>query len=74
MEFEIITMQSNLQVSREEFLKTLCGSIKAGYHFYTRYSMDGYTMKKKKSWVFMDLGIMLIAYYDTDKETEDLAK
>ena len=72
MEFEIITAQSNLQVSREEFLKTLCGAIKSGYHFYTRYSVDGYTMKKKKSWVSTDLGIMLIAYYDNDKEIEDL--
>lgn len=72
MEFEIITQQSNRHVSREEFLKTLSGAIKAGYHFYTRYSVDGYTMKKKKSLVSMDLGIMLIAYYDTDKEIEDL--
>ena len=74
MEFEIITAQSNRQVSREEFLKTLSKEIKAGYHFYTRYSVDGYTMKKKKSWVFMDLGIMLIAYYDTDEEMEGLEK
>ena len=74
MEFEIITTQSNRQVSREEFLKTLYGEIKVGYRFHTRYSMDGYTMKKKKYWFFMDLGIMLIAYYDTDKEIEDLEK
>ena len=72
MKFEIITTQSNRQVSREEFLKTLCGVTKAGYRFYTRYSVDGYTMKKKKSWVSTDLGIMLIAYYDNDKEIEDL--
>ena len=31
-------------------------------------------MKKKKSWVFMDLDIMLIAYYDTDEEMEGLEK
>ena len=74
MEFEIITAQSNRQVYREEFLKTLCGEIKDGYRFYTRYSIDGYTMKKKKYWVFMDLGIMLIAYYDTDKEMEGLER
>ena len=74
MEFEIITTQNNRQVSMEEFLKTLCRAIKEGYRFHTRYSVDGYTMKKKKYWVFMDLGIMLIAYYDTDKEIEDLEK
>jgi len=74
MEFEIITAQSNRQVSREEFLKTLYGEIKAGYRFYTRYSMDGYTMKKKKSWTFMDLGIMLIAYYDNNEEMEGLER
>ena len=74
MEFEIITAQSNRQVSKEEFLKTLYGAIKAGYRFYTRHSIDGYTMKKKKSWVLMDLGIMLIAYYDTDEEMEGLEK
>ena len=74
MEFELITQQSNRQVSREEFLKTLCGAIKAGYHFYTRYSVDGYTMKKKKSWVSTGLGIMLVSYYDTDKEMEGLEK
>lgn len=72
MEFEIITTQSNRQVSREEFLKTLSGAVKSGYRFYTRHSIDGYAMKKKKSWVFMDLGIMLIAYYDADEEIEDL--
>lgn len=72
MEFEIITQQSNCQVSREEFLKTLSGAMKAGYRFYTRYSVDGYTMKKKKSWVSIDLGIMLVVYYDTDEELEDL--
>lgn len=74
MEFEIITTQNNLQVSREEFLKTLCGAIKAGYHFYTRYSVDGYTMKKKKSWVSTDLGIMLVSYCDTDEEMEGLER
>ena len=74
MEFEIITAQSNRQVSREEFLKTLCMEIKEGYRFYTRYSVDGYTMKKKKSLIFMDLGIMLIAYYDNDEEMEVLER
>lgn len=74
MEFEIITAQSNRQVSREEFLKTLSVAIKKGYRFHTRYSVDGYAMKKKKSWVFMDLGIMLIAYYDNDEEMEGLEK
>ena len=72
MKFEIITAQSNRQVSREEFLKTLSKAIKNGYRFYTRYSVDGYTMKKKKSWVSIGLGIMLVAYYDSDKEIEDL--
>lgn len=72
MEFEIITTQSNRQVSREEFLKTLSGAMKAGYRFHARYSVDGYAMKKKKSWVSIDLGIMLIAYYDADEEIEGL--
>ena len=74
MKFEIITTQNNRQVSREEFLKTLSGAIKSGYHLYTRYSVDGYTMNKKKTWVFMDFGIMLIAYYDTDEEMEGLGR
>lgn len=72
MKFEIITAQSNREVSKEEYLRTLSKAMKAGYRFYTRYSVDGYTMKKKKCWVSIDLGIMLVAYYDADEEIEDL--
>lgn len=74
MRFEFVKAQRNCELSRKAFLLMLSGLSEISEDFNTGNSFDGYTCKHKKFWLFLDLGIKLVVYYDSLEEMEDLMK
>lgn len=76
MELELFTTKcvfSNL--SRDTFLELLSESFEMSEDYHVEDStINGYTSKKVKYWIFADLGIDFAIYVDTDKEMEDFMK
>ena len=74
MRFEFINAKGNCELSRKAFVRMLSGALEISDDFIKGNSFDGYTHKRKKSWLFLDLGIKLVVYYDSLKDIEDLMK
>ena len=74
MRFEFINAQRNCELSRKAFVRMLSGALEISDDFSQGNSFDGYTCKRKKFWLFLDLGIKLVVYYDSLKDIEDLMK
>ena len=74
MRFELVNAQRTCELSRKAFARMLSGALEISDDFSQGNSFDGYTCKRKKFWLFLDLGIKLVVYYDSIKEIEDLMK
>ena len=74
MRFELINAKRTCELSRKAFVRMLSGALEISDDFSQGNSFDGYTCKRKKFWLFLDLGIKLVVYYDSLKEIEDLMK
>ena len=74
MRFEFINAQRTCELSRKAFVRMLSGALEISDDFSQGNSFDGYTCKRKKFWLFLDLGIKLVVYYDSLKDIEDLMK
>ena len=74
MRFEFVNAQRTCELSRKAFLRMLSGALEISEDFNTGNSFDGYTCKHKKFWIFFDLGIKLVVYYDSEEELADLMK
>ena len=74
MRFEFVNSQRTCELSRKAFLRMLSGVSEISEDFNTGNSFDGYTCKHKKFWIFFDLGIKLVVYYDSEEELADLMK
>ena len=72
MRFELVNTQRTCELSRKAFARMLSGALEISDDFSQGNSFDGYTCKRKKFWLFLDLGIKLVVYYDSIKEIEDL--
>ena len=74
MRFELVNAQRTCALSRKAFVRMLSGALEISDNFIKGNSFDGYTCKRKNFWVFIDLGIELVVYYDYLKDIEDLMK
>ena len=74
MRFEFVNAQRNCELSRKAFARMLSGALEISEDFGTGDSFDGYTCKHKKFWLFLDLGVKLVVYYDSEEELEDIMK
>ena len=74
MRFEFINAKRNCELSRKAFVRMLSGALEISEDFNKGNSFDGYTCKRKKFWLFLDLGIKLVVYYASEEELEDLMK
>ena len=74
MRFELINAKRTCELSRKAFVRMLSGALEISDDFSQGNSFDGYTCKRKKFWLFLDLGIKLVVYYDSLKDIEDLMK
>ena len=74
MRFEFINAKHTCELSRKAFVRMLSGALEISDDFSQGNSFDGYTCKRKKFWLFLDLGIKLVVYYDSLKDIEDLMK
>ena len=74
MRFEFINAQRNCELSRKAFLRMLSGALEISENYTTWNSVDGYNGKNKKYWFFLDLGIKLVVYYDSEEELANLMK
>ena len=74
MRFELVNAQRTCELSRKAFVRMLSGALEISEYFSKGNGFDGYTCKRKKFWLFLDLGIKLVVYYDSIKEIEDLMK
>ena len=72
MRFELVDAQYYCELSRKAFVRMLSGALEISEDFRQGNSFDGYTCKHKKFWLFLDLGIKLVVYYDSLKDMEDL--
>ncbi len=75
MEFELFTTKcvfSNL--SRKTFLELLSKSLEISEDCHVEDSIDVYTSKKVKYWIFADLAIDFDICADSDEEIEELMK
>ena len=75
MKFELITTKcvfSNL--SRETFLELLSKSLEISEDCYVKDTVNGYTGKKGKHWIFADLGVDFDICADSYEEMEDFMK
>ena len=74
MRFELINAKRTCELSRKAFIRMLSGALEISDDFSQGNSFDGYTCKRKKFWLFLDLGIKLVVYYDSLKDIEYLMK
>ena len=74
MRFELVNAQRTCELSRKAFARMLSGALEISENYTTWNSVDGYTGKNKKYWFFLDLGVKLVAYYDSLKDIKDLMK
>lgn len=74
MRFELVNAQRTCELSRKAFARMLSGALEISEDFSKGDSFDGYTCKRKRFWIFLDLGIKFDVYYDSLEEMEDLMK
>lgn len=74
MRFELVNAQRTCELSRKAFARMLSGALEISDDFSKGNSFDGYTCKRKRFWLFFDLGIKLVVYYASQEELEDLMK
>ena len=74
MRFEFINEKRNCELSRKAFVRMLSGALEISEDFREGDSFDGYTCKRKRFWIFLDLGVKLVVYYASQEELEDLMK
>lgn len=72
MRFELVNAQRTCELSRKAFARMLSGALEISEDFNEGDSFDGYTCKRKRFWIFFDLGIKFDVYYDFLEEMEDL--
>lgn len=74
MRFELVNAQRTCELSRKAFARMLSGALEISEDFSKGDSFDGYTCKRKRFWIFLDLGIKFVVYYASQEELEDLIK
>lgn len=74
MRFEFINAQRNCELSRKAFERMLSGALEISDDFSEGDSFDGYTCRRKRFWIFLDLGVKLVVYYASQEELEDMMK
>lgn len=74
MRFELINAQRTCELSRKAFARMLSGALEISEDFSKGDSFDGYTCRRKRFWIFLDLGVKLVVYYASQEEVEDLMK
>lgn len=55
MRFELVNAQRTCELSRKAFVRMLSGALEISDDFSQGNSFDGYTCKRKKFWLFLDL-------------------
>lgn len=74
MRFELVNAQRTCELSRKAFARILSGAMEISEDFSKGDSFDGYTCRRKRFWIFLDLGVKLVVYYASQEELEDLMK
>lgn len=74
MRFELVNAQRTCELSRKAFARMLSGALEISEDFSEGDSFDGYTCRRKRFWIFLDLGVKLVVYYASQEEVEDLMK
>lgn len=74
MRFELVNAQRTCELSRKAFIRMLSGALEISEDLRKGDSFDGYTCRRKRFWIFLDLGIKLVVYYASQEELEDLMK
>ena len=74
MRFELVNAQRTCELSRKAFARMLSGALEISEDFSKGDSFDGYTCRRKRFWIFLDLGVKLVVYYASQEELEDLMK
>ena len=74
MRFELVNAQRTCELSRKAFARMLSGALEISEDFNKGDSFDGYTCRRKRFWIFLDLGVKLVVYYASQEEVEDLMK